>query len=603
MSKKNEIEILLSATDNASGVLKTTQKAVTDLWEKPNWITKIRTQNKWKITAAAWVTFAWISYYIKQWIEDINEYNYSIKRLEALTKNSTWATKEQVNVLVKHAESLEKVWVATKDNIVAWMSQFATFDMSTEAIDKLTDAFVDYVVAEKWATASSEEYRSMANWLAQALQWNYTSLTKTWFILDEETKALIETWDEMQRVSAIVDVLNSTYKDFNKTASQTAQGQEILLKRSFDDIRETISSWFLPILQKITETLQKVVNSISTWVQAHPKLATSIAGIVTALTWLITVIWAVNMALPAITTAITVLSWPIWIVIAALTALWVAYATNFWWFRDFVNETWQELEPILNELANTIIESFWEIRETIKEVYKQVEPILIPIRNLFKQAVKENLKIVLDLTISSFKAIGDAVEWVTTIFNEIIDFFTNIFSWNRQWALDNLKNITETWIQLISDIFSDFWLDLPAIFETLKTKITETRENLFTSLKDICKWAVDRISEKVTSIQNKINAAKDAITWLWWWWSSWWRASWGQVLAWQTYRVNEIHWEYFTPSVNWIITPTKPINQTPNVNINFWDVNVRDESDIIKIWEIIDERLKAIYSNIYLHNY
>jgi hypothetical protein len=29
------------------------------------------------------------------------------------------------------------------------MSQFATFDMSTEAIDKLTDAFVDYVVAEK----------------------------------------------------------------------------------------------------------------------------------------------------------------------------------------------------------------------------------------------------------------------------------------------------------------------------------------------------------------------------------------------------------------------------------------------------------------------
>jgi hypothetical protein len=29
------------------------------------------------------------------------------------------------------------------------MSQFATFDMSTEAIGKLTNAFVDYVVAEK----------------------------------------------------------------------------------------------------------------------------------------------------------------------------------------------------------------------------------------------------------------------------------------------------------------------------------------------------------------------------------------------------------------------------------------------------------------------
>jgi hypothetical protein len=45
------------------------------------------------------------------------------------------------------------------------------------------------------------------------------------------------------------------------------------------------------------------------------------------------------------------------------------------------------------------------------------------------------------------------------------------------------------------------------------------------------------------------------------------------------------------------------MNQAPNVSINFGDVNVRDESDIIKIWDLIDERLKAIYSNIYLHNY
>ena len=156
---------------------------------------------------------------------------------------------------------------------------------------------------------------------------------------------------------------------------------------------------------------------------------------------------------------------------------------------------------------------------------------------------------------------------------------------------------------MIINIFKDFWIDLPAIFETLKATITGIWDNLFSWLKNICSSAVNRISDKVSKVRDKINAAREAIASLWWWWSSWGRASWGRVIAGQTYRVNEIQWEYFTPAVNGIVTPAREMTQAPNVNINFWDVSVRDESDIVKIWDLIDERLKAIYSNIYLHNY
>ena len=169
--------------------------------------------------------------------------------------------------------------------------------------------------------------------------------------------------------------------------------------------------------------------------------------------------------------------------------------------------------------------------------------------------------------------------------------------------MKNLENITAVWLDTIIKVFSDFWIDLPAIFETIKATITGIWDNLFSWLKNICSSAVDRISSKVQKVRDKINAARDAIASLWWWGSSWWRASGWQVIAWQTYRVNEIHWEYFTPSVNGIVTPARNITQAPNVNINFWDVSVRDDQDIIKIWDLIDERLKAIYQNIYLHNY
>ncbi len=598
MSAKNNIQIVIDATDNASIVFRKTRESLSELSDSTTSLSKVWEENKWKITAAAWVAFAWISYYIKQWINDVNEYNYSIKRLEKLTKNSTWATDEHVKKLIEQAESLEKVWVATKENIVASMSQFATFDMSTEAISKLTNAFVDYVVAEKWATASSEEYRSMANGLAQALNGNYASLSRTWFILDEETKSLIKNWSEMEKVNAIVKVLNTTYRDFNQTAWETAEGKLILLQRSLNDIRETIAATLLPIIEKVVGVIWDVVNSLSERVDEHPKLATAIVWVTAALAWLIGIIWAVSLALPAITTAIGLLSWPIWIVIWALTALWVAYTTNFWWFRDFVNEIWVEISPVIEGIAAAFSECFREIWETVKAVYKELEPILLPFWEIFWEAIKVCLNLISGVIVSSFKTIWDVVSGWLNIFSELLDFIQNVFQWNWEEAFNNLLNIVSIWWETVVSIFQNFWIDLPQIFESLKATITWIWDSLFSWLKDICKWAVDWISDKISAIWDSISAARDAISNLW---SSsttpiWWRASWWRVIAWETYRVNEIHWEYFTPSSNGTIS-VSPLNWSPNVTINFGNVILNNWDDESSFAEKVRGVMMDVYRN------
>lgn len=598
MTSKNNIQIVIDATDNASIVFRKTRESLSELSDSTHYLWQVWEENKWKITAAAWVAFAWISYYIKQWIDDVNEYNYSIKRLEKLTKNSTWATDEQVKKLIEQAESLEKVWVATKENIVASMSQFATFDMSTEAISKLTNAFVDYVVAEKWATASSQEYRSMANGLAQALNGNYASLSRTWFILDEETKSLIKNWSEMEKVNAIVKVLNTTYRDFNQTAWETAEGKLILLQRSLNNIRETIAASLLPIIEKVVSVVADVVNALSEWVNEHPKLATAIVWVTAAFSWLVATIWAVSFALPAITTAIGLLSWPIGIVICALTALWTAYVTNFWWFRDFVNEIWVEISPVIEEIAAAFSECFKEIWETIKEVYKQLEPILVPFWEVFKEAIKVCMILVSEIIVSSFKTIWDVISWWLNIFSEFLDFIQNVFQWNWEESFNNLVNIVSIWWETVISIFQNFWIDLPQIFESLKSVLTWIWNSLFSWLKDICKWAVDWISDKISAIWDKIAAAKDAISNLW---SSssapiWWRASWWRVIAWETYRVNEIHWEYFTPASNGTIS-VSPLNWSPNVTINFGNVILNNWDDESSFAEKVRGVMMDVYRN------
>ena len=604
MTSKNTIDILITATDRASTVIKQTQTTLTDLWEKSNSLWKIREENKWKITAAAWTTFAGITYYLKQGIDDINQYNYSIKRLETLTKNSTKATDNQIQSLIKQAENLEKVWVATKENIVASMSQFATFDMSTDAISKLTNAFIDYVVAEKGATASSEEYRSMANGLAQALQWNYQSLTRTGFILDAETKSLIENWTEMEKVEAIVKVLNTTYKDFNKIATETAEGKLILLKRSLNNIRETIAQNFLPLIETVTSLLANTINKVSERVNENPKLATTIIWLTAAFTWLITILWTISLILPTITAAITILTGPIGLLIAAISALWIAYTTNFWWFRDFINEVREEISPLITDLSETITECFNQIRTTIKDVYEKLEPILTPLWIVFKEVTKESLTYALEIFIQTFTSIADTIQWATKIFNEFISFLTNIFHANRKETFNNLVNILIIWWETTIAIFENFWINLPEIFETLKESITSIRNNLFTWLKDICKGAVDRISDKISKIWDRINSAREAVASLRNWWSqaTWTRASWGAVLAWQTYRVNEIHGEFFTPKTNWTISASSP-NWSYEVNISFGNVILNNWEDESQFAEKVKDVMIAVFKNKSLGSY
>ena len=80
----------------------------------------------------------------------------------------------------------------------------------------------------------------MTNGLAQALSGNFASLTKTGFILDENTKSIIKNGTEAERVEEIVKVLNSTYKGFNESLRQTSAGQLAALANAAENAKTII---------------------------------------------------------------------------------------------------------------------------------------------------------------------------------------------------------------------------------------------------------------------------------------------------------------------------------------------------------------------------
>jgi cell division protein FtsB len=179
-------------------------------------------------------------------------------RLATILSN-TGANEKQIKALNDQAAALGSVGVATRDSVTITQSQLATFDLKAKTIGQLTPAIIDYVIAEKGATASTDDFRSMTNGLAQALNGNFASLTASGFVLDANTKELIKNGTETERAAALVEVLDSTYKGFNETISQTSQGQLIKLQNSFNDLKVEIGEALLPFVVKLFEAFQEKV--------------------------------------------------------------------------------------------------------------------------------------------------------------------------------------------------------------------------------------------------------------------------------------------------------------------------------------------------------
>lgn len=205
-------------------------------------------------------------------------------RLRNLLLNTNGATEAQIKALQDQAKALEKVGVVSADNVTVAQSQLATFDLSAAAIGKLTPAILNYVTAEKGANASTEELKMMTNGLAQALNGNFASLTRTGFVLDEATKKQISHGSEMERAEAIVRVLNTTYKDFNANLRNTSEGAMQVAINDFNNLKQQIGEGLKPAVDGFARFLSNVLipalSKVVTFIQENIKEIKAFAAVI-----------------------------------------------------------------------------------------------------------------------------------------------------------------------------------------------------------------------------------------------------------------------------------------------------------------------------------
>jgi hypothetical protein len=524
-------------------------------------------------------------------------------RLAHILKTSRGATDEQVAALIRQAGALEKVGVVAGESIVQGMAQLATFDLSTDAIEKLTPAILDYVVAEKGASASTEDLKGLTNGLAQALQGNFASLTKTGFVLDEATKELIANGTEAERTAALVDVLNSTYEGFNASARETAEGSLVAMKNELNNVRSAIGDQFLPMITKLATTIAPLAVRLTEWIEKNPVLARNILIVSGALFALVAVAGTIGLILPAIITgfaalgtvlgfvgsAFMILLGPVGLVIlaiAAVIAIGVLLYKNWEKIAEFASSVWEGIKETISGAMSRISEIFTNIWEGIKVAFWGYINFIIGA-----------VAMLLDWIVPGWDtALMNMWNRAVEIWESIKAFFTDVFTAIGGGIESALTTISEVWSTMwegMKGVFVSIWESISTIFDSVVEGISSAMESLVKPIQRVIDLAERALAlaggaiksgaGKVSSFVKDIISRGSSITG---------KAIGGPVLAGTPYIVGENGPELFMPGQSGAIAPNGRFGGG-GITINITGNTLLDRDAARKIGDEMVRYLKA----------
>jgi len=394
------------------------------------------------MTVAGTAAFVGLTAVLYKTVQGAQEAEVAQARLAQVLRTSTDASDAQIKSLNEQSKALEKVGVVSADTITVAQGTFATFDMQTESIRDLIPAFLDMVVAEKGVNATTDDMISYANGLGQALQGNYASLSKRGFILDEDTKKIIENGTETERVKAIVEVLDSTYKDMNKTLRETSQGGMKGLMMQINAMSDSIGDTLIPILETFLDRIRPTIDNITEWVEKNKELVTSILLGATAIAGIVAVIGILGTVLPAIITGFTFLIAHIGTIAAVIGVASAAIAlfasdtegmgTKFEEFMQMIDEktgiitllkwSWDQISMTFRE---TLLPALQELGRVFSEFWEKIKP-LEPYFVMLGKIIGGALVLVIYAVVL---AIQGWIQIITAILALSVEFGTAIFTY------------------------------------------------------------------------------------------------------------------------------------------------------------------------------
>ena len=565
----------------------------------------------------------------------------------------------------------ESAWIASDQMLKAMRKASKGTVSDTKLMAQANKAYSLWVVSNvedmttimeiarvKWQAmwrSMEEALDDIVTWLGR---WSVQILDNLWIVIKQTeaqemyAKMLWKTVDQLTEAEKKQALTNAVVAQWKKELEEAGEVQETMQERiwrlnaQWENMQNTIGNALIPIVDKLMQAIQPIIEKVADWVEKNPELTATIFGVITAVAWLTAVFSWLALALPAIMSWISLLMWPVGLIIAWVTALAVARATNFGGIRDKTMEVVEKISAIVQPRIDKF-KAWWQengeyvkavvlaMRDTVEKIFSSAFEIIWAWLEIFFQWIDVLIKVfswdwewawewickiwktLRDTTLKIVDNLfGDALDWIADKLVAFGDWFKQKWEWLKNtitWIFTAMWEWIKTAFEFWVAVFTWDWETAWNIISGIVSWLDETLTGIFGGMWENIKWAfqawidwvVDKLNAFKDTVMSIVNAVKDAWEWaknfvgdVWSWisnaassaWnfvSSPFRANGWPVQAWSSYIVGERWPELFIPSSNWNIVPNEEITSTNNVTINMSWITIREDADITKLAEEI----------------
>ncbi|MFE4523416.1 replication protein [Cytobacillus firmus] len=332
-----------------------------------------------------------------------------------------------------------------------------------------------------------------------------------------------------QGVSEASDQTNDNLNGLYETMGKTNADPMVELQHAINNVKIAAE----PTLQVIAD----IISKISNWIAENPKLAATIATIVSAIGILVGIFMALAPIITSIATMATALgvsigavSVPILAVIAGIAALiaigvllyqnWdeiSAKAVEVWGaITEWFSQTWETIKQgfsVTWEALKIYLSTTWEsIKETAANVWNGIKEFFLTWWDEILAAFGGPIGILVYLIASNWDTIKNTT---SEVWNGIKTFF------KETW--DGIKNTVTTIVNTVTSFISEKWNNIKTNTSTIFNSVKTTISNIWGEIKTWLSTTVENIKTTVTekfealrgAIQEKLFAVKTKVIEIW----------------------------------------------------------------------------------------
>lgn len=184
-------------------------------------------------------------------------------RLGATMRNSTSATKEQIQSVKDLASALQETGVVGDEVQLAGAQELATYVGSVDSIKKMLPVLNDMVAQQYGFNATTDNAVTIATMLGKVLLGQTSALSRYGYKFTEAQEQLLKFGTEEQKVATLAEVVEESVSGVNKALADTPTGKVKQLSNDFGDLKETLGKFLTEIAYPIIVQLDVIVKKLN----------------------------------------------------------------------------------------------------------------------------------------------------------------------------------------------------------------------------------------------------------------------------------------------------------------------------------------------------